>query len=112
MGLYLLIQWEPAAGFYELSPYLLSIPKYEDGVYVYDIESAPKQTPDERPTEEPGTEPGTQPPADKPTEPPVQPGEKLPQTGLTNWPIPLLAVCGAFRVIVGLVMVAKGRRSP
>ena len=122
VGLYLLIQWEAAEGFYELTPYLISIPNNEDGVYVYDTESAPKQTPDQRPTEppteeppteEPPTEPSTEkptvPPTVPPTSPPTEPPEKLPQTGMTNWPVPILAVCGVFFVAVGLVMVIKGK---
>ena len=108
VGLYLLIQWEAAEGFYELTPYLISVPNNEDGVYVYDTESAPKQTPDRRPTEPP-TESPTEKPTEPPTEPPAKPPEKLPQTGMTNWPVPILAVCGVFFVAAGLVMVAKGK---
>lgn len=109
VGLYLLIQWEAAEGFYELAPYLISIPNNEDGVYVYDIKSAPKQTPDQRPTEPPTEEPPTEHPTEPPTEPPKEPPEHLPQTGMTNWPVPILAVCGVFFVAAGLVMVAKGK---
>ena len=115
VGLYLLIQWEPAPGFYELSPFLISLPNNEDGVYVYDTTSAPKQTPDERPTEPPTEEPPTEPPAEEPSEPPTEPPTEppepnLPQTGLTNWPIPILAVCGFFSLTAGLVLAAKGRK--
>ena len=115
VGLYLLIQWDPAPGYYELTPFLISIPNNENGVYVYDTSSAPKQTPDVRPTEppteEPPTEePSTEPPVEETTEPPTEPDKpKLPQTGLTNWPIPILTVCGVFFVTAGLVVIAKGR---
>ena len=121
VGLYLLIQWDPAEGYYELSPFLISLPNNENGVYVYDTESAPKQTPGERPTEPPTEEPPTEPPTEEPptepptkppTEPPTEPGRpNLPQTGMTNWPIPILAVCGMFSLIAGLVMVVKGRKA-
>ena len=115
LGLYLLIQWEPAEGFYELSPFLMSVPNNEDGVYVYDTASAPKQNPDQRPTEppaeEPPTEQPTEPPTEPATEPPTEPSEKLPQTGQTNWPVPIMAVCGAFFVAAGLVMVCKGKEN-
>lgn len=115
VGLYLLIQWDPAPGFYELSPFLISLPNNENGVYIYDTQSAPKQTPDERPTEPPTEEPPTEPPTDEPTEPPTQPPTEppepnLPQTGLTNWPVPILAVCGFFSLVAGLVLVVKGRK--
>ena len=116
VGLYLLIQWDSAPGYYALTPFLISLPNNEDGIYVYDTQSAPKQTPDERPTEppteEPPTEPSTPPPTEEPpTQPPTEPNEpNLPQTGLTNWPVPILAVSGLFAFVTGLVMVVKGKR--
>lgn len=116
VGLYLLVQWEAAPGYYELTPFLISLPNNEDGVYVYDTHCAPKQTPDQRPTEPPTEEPSTEPPTEDTTEPttepPTEPDEpNLPQTGLTNWPVPILAVCGSFCVIIGLVLVVKGRKA-
>ena len=112
VGLYLLIQWDPAPGYSELTPVLISLPNNENGVYVYDTESAPKQTPDQRPTEEPPTEPPTDEPTEPTTPPPTEPPEpNLPQTGLTNWPIPILAVCGFFSVVAGLILVMKGRKA-
>ena len=48
----------------------------------------------------------TEPP--KPTEPkPTEPS--LPQTGQTNWPVPLLAVCGLVLIMMGGVM-RSGKR--
>ncbi|MBR5021206.1 MAG: LPXTG cell wall anchor domain-containing protein [Oscillospiraceae bacterium] len=109
VGLYLLIQWESAPGFYELSPFLMSLPNNEGGVYVYDIDSAPKQNPDpypDKPTDP--TEP-TEPPT-KPPEPSVPPSPNLPQTGQTNWPVPVLAVCGCLLVVLGVVVLIRERK--
>lgn len=107
VGLYLLLQKESAKGFHEISPVLICVPNNEDGVYVYDVICAPKQEVQKESPEKPSTEPTTPPTTEKPTEPPG----KLPQTGLTNWPVPILAVCGGFLVIAGVMMVVKGRKS-
>ena len=111
VGLYLMIQWESAEGFYELSPFLIGVPNNEDGTYVYDTESAPKQNTDQRPTEPPAEEPSTEEPTEPDTEPPTEPHEKLPQTGQTNWPVPILAVCGVFSLAAGLVMISRGKEN-
>ena len=110
VGLYLLIQWERAPGFYELSPFLMSLPNNEGGVYVYDIDSAPKQNPDPYPTEPSKPTEPTEPSA-KPTEPTQPPSSNLPQTGQTNWPVPVLAVCGCLLVVLGVVvLIREGKR--
>lgn len=49
-GLYLLIQWDAADGFYHLAPFLISVPNNEGGEYVYDVTCAPKQDPVPYPT--------------------------------------------------------------
>lgn len=49
-GLYLLIQWDAADGFYHLAPFLISVPNNEVGEYVYDVTCAPKQDPIPYPT--------------------------------------------------------------
>ena len=50
---------------------------------------------------EPATPPGDIP--EEPSDPEALPSEKLPQTGLLWWPVPLLAVCGVVLFIVGWV---------
>ena len=108
VGLYLLIQWDNAPGYYELSPFVISIPNNENGEQVFDTFCAPKQNPDPTPTEPTEPTQPTEPPTVPPTEP-TQPTEPtLPQTGQTNWPIPILAVCGIFLVVAGTVLVARG----
>lgn len=81
LGLYLIIQTEAADGFEPLNPFLVSVPTFEDGHYVYEVNAEGKfQLHQETP------------PTETPTESPTNPG--LPQTGQLNWPIPLLAVLG------------------
>lgn len=112
-GQYLLIQWEAAEGFYELSPFLIGIPTCEDGTYIYDIASSPKQAPSEPTQPSEPTKPFQPTEPSEPTEPPkpTEPeGPKLPQTGQTNWPIPLLAVAGIFFVILGAMLITQDVR--
>lgn len=101
LGLYLVVQDQPSAGFEALSPFLISVPMAEDGKYRYEIDASPKVGPI-RPTEE------TEPP--KPTEPkPTDP--KLPQTGQLNWPVPVLTVLGLGLFAAGWTLRFREKRS-
>ncbi len=46
-GLYLLVQTEPAEGYSSVNPFLVSMPYYEDGVYITNVETYPKTGPAE-----------------------------------------------------------------
>lgn len=87
VGLYLLVQKNPATGYNKVSPFLVTIP-YEGE---YHVDAASKTELEKEPT--PTTAPTT------PTS--TTPGSKLPQTGQLNWPIPVL-------VILGMVLFAAG----
>ena len=100
LGLYLLIQEEAAPGFKKVNPFLVSVPYNDNGTYIYDVDTAPKNLPG--PEEEP-TEPPTE-----PTEPPD--GPDLPQTSQTNWPVPVLAMMGMLLVLAGLGFCKAGKR--
>lgn len=102
IGLYLLVQEEAAPGFKKVNPFLVSVPQNDDGRYIYDVDTAPKNLPG--PEEEPTT-----PPTD-PTEP-TKPGEpQLPQTGQLNWPVPVLAVLGMLLVVAGFALCTAEKR--
>lgn len=105
LGLYLIVQDEPAQGYEAISPFLVSVPMYEDGVYVYDVNAEPKMSTLTQTPQTPET-PGTDTTPEKPKTPvstsrPVS-GRSvttarpatLPQTGQLNWPIPVLTVLG------------------
>lgn len=102
LGLYLVIQEEAAEGFKKINPFLVSVPRNEDGRYVYDVDTAPKNLPG------PETEP-TEPPTDL-TEPTRPDGPDLPQTGQTNWPIPVLTVAGLVLLTAGISLRVSGKR--
>ena len=96
-ALYLVVQKKAADGWNCASPFLISVPNMEDGVYVYDVEASPKVelTPAPKP----------------PVTPPEKPKDPtLPQTGQLNWPIPLLAAAGLVLFVFGFVLRFGGRK--
>ncbi len=96
LGLYLLVQQDAAEGFGKVNPFLVSVPVYQDGSYLYEVDASPKVglTP---------TEPDEPPPDDPP--PP-----DLPQTGQLQWPIPILAIGGLIMVVFGICLQVYGRK--
>ena len=93
-GLYVVTQQPSQAteGFDAIHPFLISLPRWENGSYLYDVTAAPKVplVPEE-------TSP---PPPTEPTTPPPDPPD-LPQTGQLNWPVPVLAVLGMSFFLLG-----------
>lgn len=96
-GLYLVTQENAADGFEPISPFLVSVPMYDGGTYVYDVDATPKldtltKTPDI-------------------PEQPSAPGEPtLPQTGQINWPVPALSALGIVLFLCGFRMRSRQRR--
>ena len=101
LGLYLLVQETPAEGYCAVSPFLVSVPASQDGVYVYDVDASPKTSVEPEPTESTVPPTTTEP---EPTDP------KLPQTGQNNWPVPVLAVSGILIFMLGWYMNRTGRK--
>ena len=97
-GLYLVWQSSEDAseGYDAILPFLISVPKWQNGNYELDVEAAPKVPLETEPTE--------------PTVPPPSPPPDLPQTGQLNWPIPLMAVSGGILLFVGLILCARRKR--
>lgn len=99
-GLYLVTQRteETTEGFYPVNPFLISLPTWENGQYVYDLMGEPKNLPQHKPDD-----------PDEPNEPrePEEPHspdgvtETLPQTGQLNWPIPLMISGGVLLFVIG-----------
>lgn len=97
-GLYLLVQYQAAEGYDEVSPFLISVPVREEGTYQYDVDASPKVALTPAPTE-------PQPTESVPTEP------SLPQTGQLNWPIPVLTVAGLSLFAMGWGLFRHQKRS-
>lgn len=93
-GLYVVTQGEKDAtdGFAPIRPFLISMPKFENGTYNYTVNADPKVPLETQPPTE------TQPRPTKPTNP------NLPQTGQLNWPVPLLAVAGLILFVAGWLL--------
>ncbi len=92
LGLYLIVQNDPADGFEAISPFLVSVPMYDEetGAYVYDVNAQPKLgtlTETETTTPTPSTSTSTD--------------TTLPQTGQLNWPVPVLTVAGLCLLLAG-----------
>ena len=90
MGLYLIVQYTAASGYSKMDPFLVTVPYLKNDTYVYDVDVLAKSELEREP---------------EPTKaPPVDPGNKLPQTGQLNWPVPLMAVAGLALFTVGWVL--------
>lgn len=100
-GLYLIGQTEAGPKGELCSPFLVSVPYWENGQWQYQVDASPKAGAAEPP-----------PPSEPPTEPPTNPPDKphLPQTGQLWWPVPVLLGGGAILILLG-VLLLKRRRS-
>lgn len=93
-GLYLVCQSEKQAGkgFNPIAPFLISLPRWENDHYVYEVEANPKIPLKPEPTE-----------TTKPTSGSSSGNTKLPQTGQLWWPVPVLLCMGLVCIIIGLI---------
>lgn len=103
LGLYVVVQQEPCRDFAPINPFLISIPRYENEVYHYDITAYPKVPLETAPTEP--SEPSEPTEPSKPTEP------DLPQTGQNNWRVPAMAISGLLLAALGIVLCAGRKRT-
>lgn len=93
LGLYLVKQEQPAAGYQCAEPFLVTVPYLEKETYLYDVDTTPKVEPLKvAPTDPPSSDTQTTVVEAQPSTVP-QTGT-LPQTGQLNWPIPVLVVLG------------------
>lgn len=92
-GLYLVWQRSEDAseGYDAISPFMISIPKWQGGVYSLHVDAKPKV-------------PFITEPPTPPTEPPPPPPPYLPQTGQLNWPVSVLGASGVTLLIIGLIL--------
>lgn len=97
LGLYLVVQKEAAEGYNKANPFLVSVPKLENGAYDYTVEATPKVE-------------LTPAPPDEPDEPDKPDGPNLPQTGQLNWPVPVLTVAGLGLFAVGFKLFSSRKK--
>ncbi len=96
---------------YSSLPFIVSVPHYDSETQqtVFDVSAFPKiskteivaptPTPEPTPTPTPSVPPS---PGPTPT-PPTPPDDKLPQTGVLWWPIPVFLILGVSLISVGLL---------
>lgn len=101
IGLYLLVQTEPAPGYNKVNPFLVSLPGQREGAYIYDVDASPKVALEPEETEPTETT--------EPTVPTTKP-PSLPQTGQLSWPVPVLAIGGLILLCVGWLLRESERR--
>lgn len=109
-GLYLLIQEDAAEGFEAVVPFLVTVPGQENGSYVYEVDASPKLALAPAPTEPPTEPTEPEPTEPKPTEPEPTDPPKLPQTGMNQWPVPLLAMGGLLLITLGAALCISGKK--
>lgn len=87
LGLYLIVQEDAAAGYFPITPFLISVPMNSEGEWIYDVDATPKIDIEREPT---------------PEEPPLP--SDIPQTGQLKWPVPVLAISGVVFFALGWVL--------
>lgn len=97
-GLYLFAQFQGADGYNAAGAFLVSLPLWEDGAYLYDVDASPKVALE---VYDPGSGDDGEP---SPT--PAATGS-LPQTGQLNWPVPVLAGAGLCLLLLGWALRGK-----
>lgn len=102
LGLYLVVQGDPAEGFDDITPFLVSVPAHdaETDTYVYDVDATPKMDV-MRPAPEPPIEE-----TPEPGSPSTSTGD-LPKSGEDAWMVPVLAVVGVGLILVGTSFVLR-----
>lgn len=98
VGLYVVWQDEKDAtkGLFPIQPFLISVPRFQNGTYEPDVLAKPKNAPETIPPES--------------TEPPPPPPPKLPQTGQLNWPVPVMALTGTMLFVMGWILCMSRKR--
>ncbi len=139
-GLYLLVQHQAASGYYAASPFLISVPLYDEvnDVYEYAVTATPKVEISKKTSggggsshggsssggsgsggsSSSGSGPGAPEINGDATAPSVlTPFDstgpelfKLPQTGQLNWPVPVMTLCGLLLFTFGWKLVFGGKR--
>lgn len=95
LGLYLVVNTDPAEGYVPINSFLISVPRYLDGAYVYDVQASPKVEAADSIADPEKTSLSTA------ISNSGAVGNRLPQTGQLWWPVPVLAFAGVLLVILG-----------
>ncbi len=97
-GVYLLMKWEQEEPVnLKMSPVLVYLPSYEpeNGTWEYSVSVIPKCSWQSDPV---------------PIPPPTTPDPELPQTGMVQWPVPVLVIAGLCLLVIGYGIVRRGKQ--
>ncbi len=92
LGLYLVVQKDAAAGYFPITPFLITVPISDGDEWVYDVDATPKIDIEREP---------------QPENPPIKPN--IPQTGQLKWPIPVLTISGIVFFALGWILCFRRR---
>lgn len=126
VGVYLIgqTQAQAAQGYSPINPFLVTVPLLDGDKWDYSVDANPKVRPispepsaspgpsaSPKPSASPGPSSSPNPaPSPQPSSP-QGPGTQLPDTGQTNWPVPVLAVSGLVLFMLGWGLRFAGRKS-
>lgn len=112
LGLYLVMQDQPAEGYEPIAPFLVSVPMWDEtaGAYLYTVDAAPKlggltKTPPA------ATAAPAKPDAGDPDTVTTATAATLPQTGQLNWPVPVLTLAGLLLMLAGWYLRARAKEA-
>ena len=115
-GLYLLVQTKASDGYEKIESFLVSVPFKIEDEWVYDVEASPKM--ETITTVKPhAPKPGTSKPDTPVSNTPKtwtkseEVGNRLPQTGQLDWPIPILSIAGLLLFSAGWMLRRSERDS-
>lgn len=98
-GVYLIINTASADGYESLKPFLVTVPEYLSGAYVYDVQAKPKSGSAHPQSTDKADWRGSSSDASFTHGSTAQ--NVLPQTGQLWWPVPVLALTGMLSLLLG-----------
>ena len=94
LGLYLIVQTKNLFVYEKITPFLVSVPLWDEDHYLYEIGVSEKFELKKRPSV---------------PDSPDEPGDTLPQTGQVKWPVPVLLTIGLMLIVSGATLRRKSK---
>lgn len=113
LGLYLVMQDQPAEGYEPIAPFLVSVPMWDEtaGAYLYTVDAAPKLGGLTKTPPASTAAPAKPDAGDPDTVTTATAAATLPQTGQLNWPVPVLTLAGLLLMLAGWYLRARAKEA-
>lgn len=113
LGLYLVMQDQPAEGYEPIAPFLVSVPMWDEtaGAYLYTVDAAPKLGGLTKTPPAATAAPAKPDAGDPDTVTTATAAATLPQTGQLNWPVPVLTLVGLLLMLAGWYLRARAKEA-